>query len=405
MSSPRWVIFRRLLLVLIVGAGLAWAGRKEPASPVPAAAPTPAAPPSLPEAGPLFAAGLPIPSQAVPEGVAHLSAQSCAACHAEVHERWSGSAHARAWSEPRFQLALERVGQTTACLSCHLPLQNQHPRLARGYIDGDLSRPELEKNPGWEPSLMIEGVTCAACHVREGKVLTARPEVIAAPHPLAYSAELGQSELCATCHQLSWPGADKPLYDTYGEWRSSAYAEAGIGCADCHMPARAGNASASRFAAVADHAFPASTARALTILLRPETPELTRGQPWRASLRLLNTGAGHHLPTGSPFVGWRVVVVLRGPDDKPLAPIQTLDLARDIADAPPWTTLADSRLPAGGERALDVQLNLDPRARAGRATLAVEIYAITSAERLDPKWSVERAGPPLHQQRIPITIL
>lgn len=405
MSSTRWVIFRRMLLVLLLGAGVALAGRRA-ATPPPVVEPAPVQPsvPALPTAAPLFPGSLPVGAVALPEGLANLTAQSCNACHGEIHDRWQDSAHSRAWSSPTFRLALERVGQTTGCTGCHLPLANQHARLAAGYIEGDLARPDLRPNPAWEPSLMSEGVSCAACHVRDGKVLTTSTEG-AAPHPLATSAELGSSEHCATCHQLTWPGADKPFYDTYGEWSRSAYASAGVGCVDCHMPKRAGSATGTRFAAVADHGFPADPARAMSILVRTDAVEVTRGQPFLSTITVQNSGAGHHLPTGSPYVGWRVVASLRDADGKTLVAPAILDLARDVSDAPPWSTLADSRLAAGEERSFEHRFTLDQKHKSGRGQLVVSVYAVTAAERLDARWSADKAGPPILEQRIPVSIL
>lgn len=406
MSSTRWVIFRRTLLVLLIGSGMALAARKarQPPPPVEPPPPAQATAPALPTAAPLFPGTLPASALALPEGLASLSAQACNACHGELHDRWAESAHATAWSSPTFRTALERVGETTGCTGCHLPLANQHARLAAGYIEGDLARPDLRPNPAWEPTLMSEGVSCAACHVRDGKVLTTRSEG-QAPHPLASSAELGSSEHCASCHQLTWPGADKPFYDTYGEWSRSAYAQAGVGCVDCHMPKRAGSATGTRFAAVADHGFPADPARALSILVRTDAVEVTRGQPFAATINLQNTGAGHDLPTGSPFVGWRIVASLRDADGKSLVAPALIDLARDVGDAPPWTTLADSRLAAGSERSFEFRFTADQKLKAGRGSLVVAVYRVSPAERLDARWNPDKAGAPILVQRIPLAIL
>lgn len=409
MPRTRWIIFRRLLLVILLGTGASIAARKgrEPANPdpAPAAPEAPTTVATLPAAPALFASTLPVAAQATPAGLANLTAQGCNACHAEVHDAWAAGPHARAWNAPAFRVAMARVGESTACTGCHLPLQNQHPRLAKGYVQGDLARPEMTPNPAWDPSLMSEGVTCAACHVRDGQVLTARPEVRPAPHPLAYSEELGQGALCATCHQLTWPEADQPFYDTWGEWQRSPQGAAGIGCQDCHMPPRAGLATASRFAASADHGFPADTARALSVLVRTSAPEIQRGEPYTVDITLQNTGAGHHVPTGSPFKAYRLVTRLLDSDGKDLVVLPTTDLARQVEDAPPWNTVSDTRLAAGEERVLQQTFTVDQRKRAGRATLELTLWRLDAEQRGNPRWAPPSDGTPLLTHRIPLPVM
>ncbi|RME28116.1 MAG: hypothetical protein D6798_03135, partial [Deltaproteobacteria bacterium] len=329
----------------------------------------------------------------------------CNACHYAVHDAWAGSAHARAWTSDDFRRALDRAGEPTACAGCHLPIRRQHPRIAAGYTDGDIARPELVANPDWDPTLMTEGVTCAACHVRDGRVLTTHADASPAAHPLALSAELGTSELCATCHQLTWPDADQPFYDTYGEWQRSPQGQAGIGCQDCHMPPVTGVATATGRSALADHGVVADAARALTITARLSAPEVERGSPIHLTLTLRNTGAGHSVPTGSPFKAWRVVARLVGADGRELAPPLVHDLVREVQPAPPWQTLSDSRLPAGEELVLDHDFTVDQRKRAGSGHLEIGIWKIDSARRADARWSVDDAGTPLLRQVIPLVVM
>lgn len=373
----RWTIFRSPLLLLGLVAGLALAARKKgDPSPTPEPAPVEAAPAEAPPPAPppptLFSGALPIALQQTPDGLASLSAQACAGCHISAHEAWTGTAHAAAWRDATFQAALARVGESTACRSCHLPLANQHPRLATGYRDGDLTRPDLQPNTAWDPTLMSEGVTCAACHIRDGVVLSTH-ESPGAPHPVVATAELSSPELCASCHQLTWPGADRPFYDTYGEWKASAYAAAGVRCQDCHMPPTAGVAIATRYAAQPDHAFQADPGRALSVLVSLDAPEVQRGQPYDVRLKLQNTGAGHHIPTGSPFQTYTVQVELLDTEGKPLAAPWAIPLARTVADAPPWSTLSDTRLAAGEERSVDHAFLVDQRKKAGAALLRVSL--------------------------------
>lgn len=350
-------------------------GLSRRAEPAPAAAPAPAeapAAPAAPAAPPLFAGALPIALDRVPEGLASLSAQSCNACHGGVHDRWASSKHANAWNDPVFQEAIAKVGNATACQACHLPLANQHPRLATGYLEGDLSRPDLQKNPLWDATLMREGVTCAACHVREGQVIGARP-VSGAPHPVAVSAELQRSELCASCHQLTWPEAKTPFYDTFGEWSRSAYAAAGVQCQDCHMVPAPSGSIGNRFAAEPSHAFEAPLERGLSVFLELPAPELQRGEPFVVSVRLQNSGAGHMIPTGSPFKRLSTTVEIVGADGKVLESSAPHRLGREVAEAPPWDTLRDERLAPGAEVRLGHTFTIAQKVPAQAASIRVRV--------------------------------
>ena len=49
----------------------------------------------------------PLPPQALPSGLASLSAQACGACHLQTHDQWSESVHAQAWTDPIYRAALK----------------------------------------------------------------------------------------------------------------------------------------------------------------------------------------------------------------------------------------------------------------------------------------------------------
>lgn len=290
------------------------------------------------DATPLFPGGVPIEIEAVP-GLASMSAQTCGGCHPEAYARWLESPHAHAWEAPvatggSFRAAMAAVGDSPACTGCHLPLTVQHEQVTDGYLDGDVTRPRRVPNPAFDASLMTEGVSCAACHVRDGVVLSAT-EPRPAPHPTRQAPALASSELCATCHQLAWPDGDRPFYDTWGEWDRAGFAQAGVECRLCHMPLRDGRP---------DHAMAGSPARALTALVSLPTtrPEAGKILPVRA--RVLNSGAGHAVPTGNPWHAWRLQLRLVDGSGRERATGEPVVLARSIEEAPPWKTTSDSRL-------------------------------------------------------------
>ncbi len=369
--SARWAL---AIAIPIAAGGIALARNKKaeevqdvaPPATAPAAAEDPPAPP----APALFPAGLPVVVDVAPAGVASLSAQSCDACHWAAHDSWAGGPHAHAWSNPGYQAALRTAGNSTACVACHLPLAAQHDQLAAGYVDGDITRPRLQDNPSFDLTLMSEGVTCAACHVRDGKVLGTHATTNA-PHPVVVSPELTSSELCATCHQLTWPEADRPFYDTYGEWKASAYAAAGVTCQDCHMAPAAGAAQPGETGVVASHASPTTIQRALTTLVRLPHAWIARNQPVDVALTVINSGAGHLVPTGNPFKTWTIEVVLVDAAGKDLAPAQKFVLARTVEKVSPWRTTADDRLGVGARKEWTAHFTPNAKGLAGSGAVVV----------------------------------
>ncbi len=369
---------RKLLLLLLcalaaVGIAVARGKKTEEAPPAPPA-PTEAevAPSPAPSAPALFAEGLPVVLSTVPPGLPSLSAQGCNGCHYAAHDTWIGSQHAIAWKDPVYQAALRSAGGSTACLGCHLPLTNQHAELAAGYVDGDLSRPRLAPNPSYDATLQSEGVTCVACHLRGDTILGTR-ESPNAPHAVVVSAELTQPELCATCHQLSWPEGDRPYYDTYGEWSASSYAAAKVTCQMCHMAPTTGISVPGSDGTLPAHTFSADVRRALSALIRLPSPVVRRGQPLAVHLTLQNTGAGHSVPTGNPFKKYRVEVALLDSARKDLAPPQSLTLARTVETTPPYRTTADHRLAAGASMEADFSFNPSAKGALGAGSLVVRV--------------------------------
>lgn len=337
--------------------------RPPPEPPVPTVDETPVvstpearpASPGLPEHSGLWSATLPLGIAKVPPGLANLSAQGCAGCHPAAWDGWRASAHAMPPPASLHQAALE--AKEPRCLGCHLPLASQHA---------------AADNLGWDAVLADEGVTCVACHLRDGHIVGVHADA-RGPHPGKWSSELQGPEACAACHQLTWPGASAPLYDTVGEWQRSAWAVAGVGCSDCHLRS---DPAADRVT----HAVDLPAARALSVQLIVPGGAITRGAaPLDVTLTLQNTGAGHAWPSGSPFLGARVTAVLEGPAKKgkgrePWGGPFVQDLRRTLEAAPPWRTVADTRLPAGGSRTWAWSLALPVDAPPGPYTLKLVIH-------------------------------
>ena len=360
---------------------LAWAGKlrlpkflradkpTEEAVAVEAQAPQPeVVEPEIPRhEGDLFEGALPIAMGATPEGLANLSAQGCHACHAASHDGWASGPHSRSPSQA-LRDAVATTG-ATACLSCHLPLQQQHDTAPTWNDEpGPI-------NAGFDATLHLEGVTCAACHVRDGRVLVATEAAAqgVSNHLVAHSPALTDGAMCASCHQLTWPGANVPLYDTYGEWSRSAWAEAGVGCVDCHRDTSG------------PHRWIEAPDRAVSLLIDTPSTRIVRGakEPVSVSLTLQNTGAGHSWPTGTPFRGVRLKATWMKPAKNGLEVDDatfTADLMRTLEDAAPWSTIEDTRLTAGESRSFSFERRFGTREPAGTWQLVVELQPLLYGE-------------------------
>jgi hypothetical protein len=340
-------------LVLLIVATSAGARERKPK---PGSAPTPTRVGGPPMAPPLFDGRLPVELGPLPDGLASFSAQGCHACHDVPYDAWKRSPHAAGPSPALLQAAAESGGKS-ACLSCHLPLAPQQAaRLLSVTPEGAAGR--------WDATLASEGVTCAACHLRRGAVIGPTPHADA-PHTTGWRDDLSAPETCASCHQLTWPGAATPLYDTFGEWSRSPWARVGVTCTTCHM-------------ATQGHAMAADRARALSVLVDLDAAHLVRGgSPVQARITLQNTGAGHHAPTGSPWIGWRIEVLLV-PESGAARVVTTHDLVRTVAAVAPWQTEKDTRLAAAETRALQASLTLPQEAAPGRWSMVVQVRELVS---------------------------
>ncbi len=251
---------------------------------------------------------------------------SCIQCHygydaSALSEpaRWAGSMHAHAARDPLFLAAVDIANQDApgagdTCFRCHAPT---------GWLSGRVQgAPDGSHLDYFDTA---EGVSCHVCHrmvdpVYEAGVspsvdltilnalstagqLPSSPgnaqyvidpqdrrrgpfNLQSNPHPWLKSPFHQQSDLCATCHDVSnplydrQPGPDNGVFTlnahgaahptgntsdmfpeqrTYSEWTSSAFAAGGVDmggrfggnlqvvsqCQDCHMPDRTGRACIS----------------------------------------------------------------------------------------------------------------------------------------------------------------
>lgn len=353
----------------------------------------------------------PLPAEAPPTPLPSLSAQTCNGCHATIHDQWAGSAHAQAATDPVYLAAAAALGSPPLCDECHLPMTNQRATLPKG--PGALGKTERQPNPTWNPTLAQEGVTCAACHVRDGTILGPR-ELPAerAPHPVKREPALQTAEACAFCHQAELPGAEEhPFLDTVGEWQRSPFAEIGVVCQDCHMTRVSGSIAGSRFAAFASHGAPdraASIARALTTEVSLKAPQVQRGSAVRATVTVMNTGAGHAVPTGDPSheIELRFRVETAAGELAAEDATSSAWIEREVSPEPPFVEVRDERLDPAASRVFDFTWTPDKKLDPGRYTVVVSTHwwAIDPTRAQTLGLSEDAVRVDVASQRIPLRI-
>ncbi len=193
------------------------------------------------------------PESLVGHGIT-LDAQSCSKCHVEQFNTWKNSLHANAMGPgvlgQLIEMAPHALKDHQSCISCHAPLYEQAQSLVVAL------EKKARDSRFHEPALHQQGVSCAACHVREyqwygpprrdGSMVATDSKDLAAQFPHnAWQSSLAfeDSKFCASCHQFEKAKDDpsingKLLENTYEEWRESRFAREGITCQKCHMPDR-----------------------------------------------------------------------------------------------------------------------------------------------------------------------
>lgn len=252
--------------------------------------------------------------------------EPCSSCHEIGHSQWTESLHGRSAEDPLYlgmrEWARSEAGDQMAglCIHCHtVAVQGSDERTSAVTCEAcHQGRPEGDGPQGWRVD-------------RAQAVLSAAPAV-AAPHPIAVSADLASGAQCLVCHAELRNPRGVPLCTTGDEWKTGS---ADASCLSCHMPE-------------GDHGFPGTTSEMLgrAALLEVEI------QDQSARVTVINHGAGHALPTGSPLRQIHLEVRFLDRAGAEMGRHQEV-FARFLADAegnfpvPPWRAVAvhhDSRL-------------------------------------------------------------
>ncbi len=204
-----------------------------------------------------------------------LSAAACARCHEAEHAEWKTSRHALAWTNGIFQREY-RDEPRQWCVNCHAPTA---PQVAEARTHGG-------------GPLADEGVGCAACHVRGGRIVAAA-RAASSPHDTLVRPGFGGADTCAGCHEFGFPVIDDdgevraltahPMQATVTQFRRGPFADARDGCLTCHGGGTSG------------HAFPG--AHDPGMLERALRFDVCRDGV-AVVMSIENHGAGHNVPTG-----------------------------------------------------------------------------------------------------------
>ncbi len=250
-----------------------------------------------------------IPYQEVPVGLNSLKAEECGRCHEEIYEEWKTSIHAQAYKDPFFQAYWKKDHNVWVCLNCHTPLENQQPTLVK-----DIPRDRVEKafqipNFRFDPEYQQEGVTCAACHVRDGKILGPYDDSVA-PHPTQFDPSFRTTQVCYRCHSVV--SGPMQFYNagpcgTFSEYEGKFFMkEKGLICQSCHMPevqrpvAKNGPIRYGRRHLWRGGHDPEMIKRAVAVQVQANPVSPQPGDEVSFTLTLINAGAGHKIPTGDP---------------------------------------------------------------------------------------------------------
>ncbi len=283
--------------------------------------------------------------------------ETCQNCHSEIYNMWKGSMHSKAFTDPIWRAATKffvkeavtpgEILEMKACVKCHTPL---------GFRSYTINNPDQDYNA--VSGLPAEGIFCNWCHnINELKhigdaayevdpgggeedfstMLGPFADSYSNVHPTAYSELHTRSEFCGLCHNVTHAANGLPIENTYTEWKNSPYntgnADTSVHCQDCHMRQKPGVPAtgsterpdnpgrASEYGPVRDHIWThyfvggnaivtqllgnSVIARmAVERLQHAAELKILKGPSYgnnrvaRLNIKVINSGAGHYLPTG-----------------------------------------------------------------------------------------------------------
>ena len=302
--------------------------------------------------------------QEIPEGLASLSAEQCGACHQDHYKEWKLSTHAHAWTDLQFQEEIKKETSPIFCINCHIPLQNQQEYIVSGYINGDIYNPAKKLNPNFDKDLQQEGITCAACHVRNNAVI-GPTGTKKAPHATIKNPAYLSEQLCISCHNAV--AVITPTlacsFETGDEWKAGPYSKE-KNCISCHMdtitrpivPGYEERTSHLHF--FSGSGIPKHSSVETTMLnglsFNPSTLKKTYAvkDTFKYTLLVKNEFAGHKVPTGDPERFFIILIELKNKVDSTLKS-STFRIGEEWQWHPTAKKLSDNNLLPKEERAFN----------------------------------------------------
>ena len=336
----------------------------------------------------------PVDTSKVPPVLGDLSAETCGSCHTEFYQEWRTTIHSQAWTDPYFQADWKFEDKRDSCRLCHTPLDRQQPQTVLGYRDASKWDPVLEDNPNFDPKLQHEGVTCAACHYREGKIVGVLGNTNA-PHPVKKLDN--PNEVCVRCHVVDgkrWDtffrfppcGTVAEIQSTKGTVKRSGETTvkdtASLGCVGCHMPAikrplvEGGVVRNARQHFWRGGHFPEMVKKAFTADLFEEAS--VEKNKRKFTFKITNTGTRHYLPTGTPDRFLSVKMRLLDSEGKVLKE-QDHKLIRKMMWRPFIIDLKDTRLPYGEPRQYSMEYSTGEFSNAAAIEVKVRYHLVNQS--------------------------
>ncbi|MFC1607784.1 multiheme c-type cytochrome [Candidatus Latescibacterota bacterium] len=286
---------------------------------------------------------------------AFIAPEVCERCHSEIYEMWDGSMHSGAFDDVLFRSATKLFVKDTAndgeredaehCVVCHNPIAYRTGAIPGSSGDYDNT-----------DEVTSRAISCDMCHTIDEIVMVRntsfntspgngedepgikrgpRGESMAMFHETEFSSIHTSSEICGSCHNVTHLWYMTKLEGTYDEWYHSPYNSADsdkrINCQDCHMRQSPGKpatgmterpdypGTSAEMGEERPHIWRHSVVGANVympeILGNSEKVELARERLKKAAVieimpgfeksrlnsltvRVINEGAGHMLPTG-----------------------------------------------------------------------------------------------------------
>jgi len=305
-------------------------------------------------------------SEQVPEGLVDMKASTCGTCHTEIYAEWQATVHAQAWTEDYFQTDWAYDSKKQNCLNCHTPMKNQQTRLLIGFEDDDFWKPVLEPNPDFDAAFQQEGVTCAACHVRNGSVMGPHG-VKDAPHATTYNPDMRSGmEVCVRCHVTG--ATNEVSIGSPNICTTMNEIEAGKirpNCIDCHMPPVTRPLVEGYPARKGRHHYwrgghdPAMVSKDLDIAIKQVSKN---GDRYTYEISLTNIGTHHKLPTGTP--DRNIVITMSLLDEgKRIIKTKTHKIVRRILWRPIVIELSDNRLEFNKPQVVEFSFDIESSSR------------------------------------------